>query len=101
MGAHDILEKRLVHAYCRGGHPSSDERDTRQFQQSLDCAILAVGAMQDGKDDVQLADPNRAQGLFLLAIYYTHQSLSRGLSQQKSWVTLGRHARTQRLHRIA
>ena len=42
----------LIHAYGTAQHAAADIGDIRQFQQSLDGAILAQRTMHDGEDDI-------------------------------------------------
>lgn len=58
-GGEDPLHVLLVLADGGGEHPGADVGDAGQFQEALERAVLAVGAVQDGEDDVDVAEDLR------------------------------------------
>lgn len=55
-GGEHPLHVLLVLADGRGEHTRADVRHTGELQEALQGAVLAVGAVQDGEDDVDLAE---------------------------------------------
>jgi hypothetical protein len=55
-GGEHPLHVLLVLADGRGEHTRTDVRDTGELQEALEGAVLAVRAVQDGEDDVDLAE---------------------------------------------
>ena len=54
----EALHHVLVHAGGGAEHAGADVGDAGQFEQTLDGAVFAKGAVQDGKNDVEgLAEP--------------------------------------------
>src|SRR5207248_8402982 len=54
-----LLEEVLVHAQRRCCNAGADVGNSRQFQQPLDGAVLAEGAVEDREDDVDRAQSRR------------------------------------------
>ena len=46
----------LVHGHGRGGHAAADVAHTSHLEEALDGAVLAVGAVQEREDDVDVAE---------------------------------------------
>jgi hypothetical protein len=59
LGREDQVHVLLVHADGAGQHAGSDIAHARHLQQPLDGAVLAVRAVQDRQDDVDLAEQVR------------------------------------------
>ena len=49
----EALHHVLVHASRGAEHAGADVGDAGQFEESLDGAVLAKGAVQDGENDVE------------------------------------------------
>ena len=52
VGGEQLLGELLVHARRAGQHARADVGHARELQQALDRAVLAVGAVEHGEDDV-------------------------------------------------
>ena len=59
LGRERQLHRRLVHADRRRQHARADVRHVRQLEQSLHRAVLAVRAVQNREDDVELDTRDR------------------------------------------
>ena len=98
---HDVLEQHLVHTHCRRGNPGPHIGNACQFQQTLNRAILAIGTVEDRKDDVQVADLHGGQCLLPLHVLQAHQATLRWFSQEKGGIALCHCPRTQCFEGIA
>ena len=49
----EALHRVLVHAGCGAENAGADVGDAGQLEESLDGAVFAESAVQDGKDDVE------------------------------------------------
>jgi hypothetical protein len=58
----ELLRELLVHRGRRGEHIGPDVRDARHLEQTLDRAVLAVGAVKSGKDHIDIAERSNALG---------------------------------------
>ncbi len=56
IGAHYILEDSLIHADGRAGHTRTHIGQVCHFEQSLQGAVLAIGAVQDGENHIQVGE---------------------------------------------
>ena len=55
MPRHSVLWTTLSMPSAEPSTPEPDIRHARQLEQALDGAVLAIGAVQDGKDEVEAA----------------------------------------------
>src|SRR5919202_2941538 len=51
----DLLHRQLVHPDGARQHPAPDIGDARELEHALDRAVLPIGAVQDGEDNVHRA----------------------------------------------
>jgi hypothetical protein len=64
-GAEDDLHHRLVHTHRRGEDAAADIRDVGQLEQSLYRAVLAVGPVEHGEQDIETQARERGGGFRL------------------------------------
>jgi hypothetical protein len=66
--AQQALAHVLVHANGRAEHVSADEGDVGHAQQALQAAVLALGAVDDGEDHVDVVEQLPATGFHQLPL---------------------------------
>ena len=49
------LGELFVHAGCAGEDAVADVREVEEFEEALDRAVFAIGSVQNGEDDVDVA----------------------------------------------